>query len=250
MGFVGAGSELCAHWSDMSDRLLIVVAAPVEAEAVLRGLVEGEGADGICFWERIEGGRHDVVVSGVGKANAAGAVVAALDEGRHGAGVVSLGIGGALPGSGLEVGSVVVGAESVFADEGILTVEGFKGVGAMGFGIGMGVSDDRLLGDGVRCDLAVEICGGMAGIDARRGRIATVSTCSGTDGSALEVESRTGALCEAMEGAAVGLAVRRRAKRVGFGEIRVISNRAGERSQQGWDLEGALRELERVASVL
>ncbi|HBS28303.1 MAG TPA: hypothetical protein DEB06_02375, partial [Phycisphaerales bacterium] len=42
--------------------------------------------------------RFEMVVTGVGKANAAGAVARVLDAGRH-AGVINLGVAGALPGA-------------------------------------------------------------------------------------------------------------------------------------------------------
>lgn len=228
------------------DRLLIVVAAPVEAEAVLRGLGDYGGGRGGGLWKLIETERHDVVVSGVGKANAAGATGRMVDEGRH-AGVLSLGIGGSLV-EGVVIGSVVLGTESVFADEGMESEEGFTDLESMGFGPGMGLEDSRVIGKGVRCDLSLDLVGSE--VDLERGVIATVSTCSGTDGRAAVIRGRTGAICEAMEGAAVGLAARRCSSRVGFGEVRVISNTTGDRGRQVWDLRGALGVLERVASVL
>lgn len=232
----------------MGDRLLIVVAAPVEAEAILRGL----GADGSGIgvaWELVRTGRHDVVVCGVGKANCAGCVARVLDPAVH-RGVLSLGIGGALPGSGLEVGEIVVGRASVFADEGIETPHGYQGLAEMGFPVGMGLDDGRVEGDGVVCDLELGLDERLAGGLVRRGVIATVSTCSGTDVRAREVAQRTGAVCEGMEGAAVGLCARRISGAVGFGEVRVVSNTTGDRARQRWDLRGAMEGLERVAAVL
>ncbi|MCH7864601.1 MAG: futalosine hydrolase, partial [Proteobacteria bacterium] len=52
---------------------------------------------------------------------------------------------------------------------------------------------------------------------------------------------RTGALCEAMEGAAVVHAARR--KRVPGIELRSISNTTGDRSSQQWDLKRGLSAL-------
>ncbi|TVQ81621.1 MAG: futalosine hydrolase [Phycisphaeraceae bacterium] len=235
----------------MRDRLLIVVAAPVEAEAVLRGL--GVDGSGICVaWELVRAGRHDVVVCGVGKANSAGGVARVLDPSVH-RGVLSLGIGGALPGAGLELGDVVVGRASVFADEGIETPGGYQGLAEMGFPVGMGLDDARLEGDGVACDLELGLGEGLRGLGGcvvRSGVIATVSTCSGTDVRAREVAERTGAVCEGMEGGAVGLSVRRISGKVAFGEVRVVSNTTGDRARQRWDLRGALGVLERVGAVL
>jgi futalosine hydrolase len=74
-----------------------------------------------------------------------------------------------------------------------------------------------------------------------RGVIATVATCSGTDALAVEVERRTGAIAEAMEGAAVVHA----ALRLGLpgGEVRVISNSTGDRAKQQWDIARAFAAM-------
>jgi futalosine hydrolase len=73
------------------------------------------------------------------------------------------------------------------------------------------------------------------------GPIATVATCSGTDEAAESIPRRTGALAEAMEGAAVVHA----ARRLGTPalEIRAISNTTGDRAEQVWDLDRALSAL-------
>jgi futalosine hydrolase len=73
------------------------------------------------------------------------------------------------------------------------------------------------------------------------GPIATVATCSGTDAAALEVVRRTGAVAEAMEGAAVVHAARR--LNVPAIELRTISNTTGERGRQMWDLARGLAAL-------
>ena len=79
------------------------------------------------------------------------------------------------------------------------------------------------------------------GVHFRRGPIATVATCSGSDEAAREVVQRTGAVAEAMEGAAVVHA----AHRLGVGpiELRTISNTTGDRQQQVWRLDDALAAL-------
>jgi hypothetical protein len=49
-----------------------------------------------------------------------------------------------------------------------------------------------------------------------------------------------------MEGAACAMVARRVNPQARFAEIRVISNRTGDRQNQGWDLEGSLRRLTTV----
>lgn len=213
-------------------QLLLVVAAPSEARAVVGKAVRP--------WETVTvSDRVELIMSGVGKANAAGATARACDPSRH-TGVISLGIGGALPGSGLSIGDVVIGTASAFADEGVLTEDGFEDLGERGFppwgGEGSAVPADRVL---------ARWTGEAVAVVAHRGVIATVSTCSGTDEMADEVLSRTGAIAEGMEGAAVGATAARLG--VPFVEVRVISNDTGDRECQVWDLPGSLAKLGAVA---
>jgi nucleoside phosphorylase len=64
----------------------------------------------------------------------------------------------------------------------------------------------------------------------------------------VEIGSRTGALVEDMESAAVGLAAHRLG--LAFACVRVVSNRTGNRAEQGWDLGRAFAVLEAVAASL
>ncbi len=212
-------------------RALVAVAAPSEARAALSAL----GApDDLARkeWQRHRlGDRFDLVVTGVSKANAAGAVARVLDATEHAA-VISVGVAGALPGSGLGIGKVVLSESSVFADDGLDTPEGFRGCAAIGFPVCAG---------GDSAPVAPELLEALGPLADSRGPVATVSTCSGTDAIARAVRERTDALAEGMEGAAVGLV----AERLGipFAELRVISNTTGDRSRQQWDLPLALRGL-------
>lgn len=217
-------------------RPLIVVATAREA-----GAIPGFGAgQPVSEWTRLEWAHADVVISGVGKANAAAAVARTLDPARHGL-VLSVGIAGALPGAGgappsLTIGSVVCADRCVYADEGILTPEGFTGGAAMGFALGP--FDDR----GVQTLPALRTLAAQHG--ALIGPVATVSTCSGTDALARAVAQRTGAIAEAMEGAAAAHAAARLG--VAAAEVRAISNTTGDRARQRWDIGAALDSLNAV----
>jgi len=220
-----------------SMRTLLVVAAPIEAEAVLEGLGVGVGVP--APWERVEvGERVDLVLSGVAQANAAAATALAAERGRHGS-IVSLGIAGSLPGRGVAVRDAVV-ATSCVPDSGLITPEGFVGVAEIGFPLAEGLGSELPTDAGL-----VE---GLRGFADHAGPIATVSVCSGTDAVAAEVASRTGALAEAMEGVAVGLVARGLGIR--FAEFRTISNETGDRASHPWDFEGALGRLRESAGVV
>ncbi len=176
------------------------------------------------------------MLTGVGKANAAGGVACVLDPDRH-AGVLNAGIAGLLPQTreGPGLGSAVLATRSVFGDDGILSPDGFRTFADAGFPI-VDQSD------------AIEPFAGWAEVLAElvevEGGIATVSTCSSTDAQAREIAARTGAVAEACEGAGCGLS----AFRAGcpFAEIRTISNTTGDRDNQRWDIPGALERLEEL----
>ncbi|MFZ4575443.1 MAG: futalosine hydrolase [Phycisphaerales bacterium] len=217
--------ELC---SQSRCRILFVVAAPKEAAAI--AIVFGQPAPGP--WERTElAPWADLLATGVGKSNAAGATARLLDPSRHGY-VLNAGIAGVLPGSKLPVGAVVSGERSVFGDEGVLDPSGFTPMSARGFPPGRPEEADGV-------SASEQLLTRAAAIRVRA--IATVSTCSGTDALAAAIVARTGAEAEAMEGAAVGLVASRLS--VGFAEVRVISNATGDNAGQTWDLAGALGAL-------
>lgn len=218
---------------------MLALAAPREVESAFRGL----GLDPLPHppeWQAIAVSEGlEVVRTGVGKANAAGAVARVLDPSRHAA-VVSIGVGGSLPGSPAGLGQVVLGTSAVFADEGVATEEGFVDCPTLGFPLGVfegpAVPLDPVLREWLRP------------LAQHEGPIATVSTCSGRDDLARSVAQRTGALAEGMEGAAVAAVTGR------FGlpaaELRVISNTTGGRQVQRWDLAGALTVLAEVIGRL
>ncbi|MBL4591589.1 MAG: hypothetical protein JKY96_06470, partial [Phycisphaerales bacterium] len=77
---------------------LLAAADEREADAVLAAF--GHAPSGTSLWSIVQvNDRFDLVRTGVGKANAAGAIGRVLDPDRH-AGVISVGIGGALPDGG------------------------------------------------------------------------------------------------------------------------------------------------------
>ena len=223
--------------------LLIAAAAPIEAAAILQGLRGSAAAPENHAWMLVQAvSGVDLVLTGIGKANAAGAVAHVLDPDRHAA-VLSLGIGGALPGAdeaGVRLGSVVCASASVFADEGLLSPSGFTDCFGLGFPLGDFQGSDVPVNAAWAAKLA-RAC-------SATGRIATVSTCSGTDAAARIIADRTGAIVEAMEGAAVGLVCHR--LRVPFAEVRVVSNTTGDRERQRWDIKGAMKRLEELTAAI
>lgn len=177
-----------------------------------------------------------VVLSGVGKANAAGLTAQMLGTLNFRC-VVSAGVAGALRPS-LPIGQVVLGRSSVYGDEGVESPDGLLPIQEIGFPPGPGdrwsytpPSDvlDRWL-----------LTGGTAG------EILTVSAGAGTE--ALRSSRAELGCCEAMEGAAVF----QTGVRLGVPgiELRSISNTTGNRSAQQWDLHAGLTGLAEGVSEL
>ena len=185
----------------------------------------------------------DVVVAGIGRTNAAAATAEAIARaaaaGRPYSAAVSAGIAGALPGSNLAHGAIVVSECCVYAEEGIELPGGFGDMAALGFPLGNF--------HGNRVPAARELCDAFAGLGPVA-PIATVATCSGTDAAARRVRERTGAVAEAMEGAAVVHAALRAG--VPGVEVRAISNTTGDRPSQRWDMPAALAALARIGDAV
>lgn len=241
--------------SQLGDRpLLVAVAAPIEARAVLEAMGHANApVPGAWQVAPITPSVH-LLLCGVGKANAAASTALALarrDLAPQGYGAaINVGIAGALPQATvatpaptaalrfpMEVGATLSASAVVFGDEGLLTDQGYTDVASMGFPMWEGDVGGR-----VACDPGLaRLLGAHA---THTGPLATVSTCSGTDGLAWAIAQRTGALAEDMESAAIALACVRAG--VPFGALRSISNRTGQRAAQAWNIAGALASLRAV----
>jgi len=204
----------------MALSILVITAVEAEKEAVERG---ARGDD-----------RFRVVAGGVGPASAAASAAFALAE-RKADLVVSAGIAGGFPGVA-PVGSVVVASESVAADLGAETPEGFATVEALGFGSNRIAADAQW---GAKLTEALASSGRAVCL----GPVLTLSTATGTADTAAGLASRVpGAAAEGMEGYGVAEAARRLG--VPFLEIRGISNAVGPRDRAAWKIGDALSALE------
>lgn len=236
---------------------LIVVAAPAECRAVLKGIAAKESTRVVNFpgpttAEPIRvSSRFSVICTGVGKANAAIATTRALESQNNYSVVLNLGIGGALPTpEPLQLTAVAVARECIFADEGVATPAGFDDVAAIGFPPDAGIPGGT---QSVRMPSSSATTASLAShLNAPTVPFATVSTCSGTDSLAAAIHSRTSASVEDMESAAVALAVmhanQQETSIKSFSAVRTISNTTG--SEQSWALPASLHQLSIVAAML
>lgn len=190
----------------MLDRPCIVCAAPLES-----------------------GGLADAIV-GVGKVAAAMHTTQLLLT-RRPSWLLLIGVCGAYPRSGLEVGGLCLVGEEVLADEGVTQADGgFIDLATMGL-----ADIGPFAGDPERTRAIAE----LLGIPVVRG--ATVLSCSGHDALAQALAARSRAAVETMEGAAVYQVCKQ--LDVPVVQLRCVSNRTGDRARGGWDLRGAVDRL-------
>lgn len=236
--------------------IALLAAVPFETELLRRRLAPCEVCD--CggfelYTGRISGSAVTLIHTGIGKANAAAAATAlCLQKRPHR--VLMFGCGGAFAGSALAPGDLTLASAEIFADEGVQTPERFLDLEALDF--------PALRRGGLRyfnrfptdATLYRAAFPRLQSFCAERGRrlaggpFATVSTCSGTDTLARELEDRTAAVCENMEGAAVAQVCLRYG--LPFLEVRGISNRVGDRDLSAWDLRGGAAIAEEAVLAL
>jgi len=189
----------------------------------------------VCVATELEGSllrpHVRVLVTGIGAVNAAVALTRFLE--REGAkAVINCGIAGAYPKafeSGLSTGTVVCAESECYGDLGANSPDGFLDLQALGFPLIAGAVP-------VHNRLTLDLFPA-----ARRARFVTVNTCSGTDDDARRMETRAGigglGEVESMEGAAIAHVAR--LYEIPAGEIRGISNRAGNRDRGSWRIKEA-----------
>ena len=182
----------------------------------------------VCVSTELEGSllraHVSAVVTGVGAVNAAYALTRFLaneqvDE------FISCGIGGAYPGSGLSIGDVVCAESECYGDLGANSPEGFLDMKELGFPLVPGDSP-------IFNTFPIQIFPAQ-----RRARFITVNTCTGADADARAIEARTGGAVESMEGAAIAHVAA--LSGIPVGEIRGISNMAGNRDRSAWRVKEA-----------
>jgi futalosine hydrolase len=186
----------------------------------------------VCVATELEGAllrpHVPVLVTGIGAVNTASSLTCFLE--RQGArAVVSCGIAGAYPNAfdndGLTTGSVVCAGSECYGDLGANSPNGFLDLQAMGFPL-------IATPEPVYNTLPLQLFPAT-----RRAGFVTVNTCSGDDAAARQMEARTGGSVESMEGAAVAHVAALYG--IPAGEIRGISNRAGNRDRSTWRVADA-----------
>ncbi len=167
--------------------------------------------------------RHQIFITGIGKANTAFSVGIILNDFNSFIPVM-LGIAGAYKNSNLNPGDLVCVKKDFFVDEGYLKNEQLILTSEMNFPI---------------CNKNYVEFKPFEGIQAVNAN--TVSLLSADEKLEKIYSGKTGAEIETMEGAAFGLAASKLGKTAL--QIRVISNYCGNRNEQAWDMKTAFKTI-------
>jgi futalosine hydrolase len=184
-------------------------------------------------------------VTGIGSANAAAASALMSHIFRPDL-LITTGCAGAYPGCGLEIGDIALATTEVFADEGVVTPEGWQSLEHIGIPLldrnGRRFFNEIPLSPQAN-ETALQVAEQLGLAPLPAGRFLTVATCSGTNAQSAKLKKRFGGLCENMEGAAVALI----AARYGIDcmELRGISNYVEDRDITKWDISLAAANSQR-----
>jgi futalosine hydrolase len=191
-----------------------------------------------------------LALTGIGKVNASWALTVLLERFSPEL-VINTGCGGAYQGKGLAVGDLAIAASETFADEGVQTLAGWRGLELIGIALFKGGGGEIFNTFPLSQELAAQAlaCAVQHGFAAVVGPFLTVSTCSGSTAYADQLLRRYSGICENMEGAA--LAQVALIYDVLLLEVRAISNMVEDRDLTLWELKlAATRAQEFILTYL
>lgn len=180
---------------------------------------------------------HDIllITTGIGKVNAASSATAVIENYPVRA-VINFGVGGAYPGTGLNVGDVAIALKEIYGDEGVFTSAGIKDMKAIGIPLvktGRTKYFNEFPLDPPSIPFQKD--DNNMNIMIKTGNFITVSAVSGSQKRAKDLGKRFDAVCENMEGAAIAHVSA--LYELPMIELRGISNMAGVRDKRKWNLK-------------
>lgn len=183
---------------------------------------------------------------GVGKVNAAHSATLMLENYDVDL-MILFGIGGGYKGA--RIGDIAVAQSENYAEEGILTEDGWKSMEFIGFPLLKNEKEyfNSFQMDSELSQLAVKVSGDL-GFNVAYGNFITVSQCSGTMESGELLKKRFDGICENMEGAAVAHICAMYG--IPVVEIRGISNIIEKRETKKWNIPLAVSNCNKVVSEL
>jgi futalosine hydrolase len=227
---------------------MIALVAAVPFETVLLRAELNPSPHG-CWSGRLAGIEVVLAETGVGKANAAATCTELILRQRPAA-MIMFGCAGAYRNSGLQVNDLALASCEIFGDEGNLTPRGFYDLEKLRLPIatadGIDLYNRIPLNESLLQQLTLPLDTFCLAEQRtlQTGPFVTVSSCSGTQLAGAKLESRTGGICENMEGAAAALVCCRHG--IPLIEVRGISNLVEDYNPKTWDLPAATRIAQRA----
>ena len=217
----------------------IVIPTFFEAELVIEAIRNREEfvIQGKSFFKGyLNNAAVALVVCGMGKTNAAQGS-ALLFERFNPSGFIVLGVGGAYPSCGLEIGDIAVAESEIYGDEGLRTEAGIQTMDALQLPLAS-VGQKNYYNE-----FPLYIPETIKNHE-HTGVFVTVSACTGSTKAGFEIGKRFNAICENMEGAAVAhIGV---LNNMPVAEIRGISNVIEDRKGKPLDRTALLMAAEKV----
>lgn len=177
-----------------------------------------------------------ICICGIGKTNAAYGTTLLIE--RFSPDVIYIiGIGGAYPSSGLNIGDVVLAEKEIYGDEGLALKDNFHTVREIGLPI-LRIGETDYFNE-FQLWLPEKLQE-----EKNKGNFVTLSSCTGSLEKALVIEKKFNAVCENMEGAAVAHICMLYG--ITPAEIRGISNIIGDREAVKLDRKDILKASENV----
>ena len=216
--------------------IAFITATPIESAELRRRINPEPGIESKVVYEgKLHGKTVYLTHSGVGKVNAAHSVTLLLENHDIDL-VVIFGIGGAY--TNMEIGDIAVAEYENYAEEGVLTKDGWQSMELTGFPL---IKNEKEFYNTFPLNRELSRFAVTAledtGLNVHSGNFVTVSQCSGTTDAGQILMKRFNGICENTEGAAVvhictmyGVPVI---------EVRGISNMVEDRDMGKWDIKGA-----------
>jgi futalosine hydrolase len=194
--------------------------------------------------------RFPLVVAGIGAVNTAHALSEYFATHQKPSLVIQTGIAGAYVPAGISVGSVVLADTEIYGDLGVLMVDGWQPMEAVGIPL-VAARDGRPARFNYfpLDETLVARASGIGGsLITRTGPFLTLSIVTGVRALGDELHDRFGALCESMEGAAAAHVCA--LHDTPFLEVRGISNLVEDRDRSKWRITEAAEAAQTVALKL
>ncbi|MFK5925871.1 MAG: futalosine hydrolase [Desulfuromusa sp.] len=214
--------------------LLILAAAPLETSLLRKNMTTTQmlrcGSVKIFMGELRE---QQILLchGGIGQVNMAIQLTRLLSE-HPPVAVFLCGCGGSYPNSGLQIGHLALAKDEIFGDLGVATANQFIPLDQLDLPQNPQLAPIIQQSFPLNPDLlkwAQEILPNTV-----CGTFVTVNRCSGTTALSIELQHRTGGICENMEGAAAAQVCA--AFDIPLLELRGISNPTGTRDTRQWDI--------------